>query len=191
MSPVLRSIRGRRRRQECLDLIALLVGKSARPPEMTERPGQAQTHVDVAFKAPRERCAQVVDLGIQQIRPGGTPRLGQLATRPFGEFRVEPRVAGAHGLGLAARAETFPGVLSERLQQAVAGRSASRLGKDQRFFDKVAQSLQHVSPACPRLGDGAGGVVSKEGRRHRFDRVQREATGEHREPSEQRALRLG
>ena len=107
-------------------------------------------------------------------RSPGPVELGAMAaaTRP-----VVVGVAGAHVLGGSRRGQPAGRVLADRLQQPV--RLLAGLGDHERLVDQRAHVLQHV--------ERVDLVVARD----RLGRVEGEATGEHRQPIEHRALGVG
>ena len=76
---------------------------------------------------------------------------------------------GPQRVGVAGLGEAFLAVLADRLQQPVAGVGPGVVGNDQRPGDQVREQLEDVV-ALDRIT-----------RAHRLDRVERAATGEHRQ----------
>ena len=110
----------------------------------------------------------------------GPPR--RSSTAPGREPRRTRRTSRSAGLRIVdsspAARSLSRGVLPHGLEQSVPGRVTVRLGDHQRRVDKPAESAEG-----PRLAEIVGA--------HPLDRLQRERSGEHRQPSEEHPLVVG
>ena len=127
-----------------------------------------------------ERDADVLVLDVEHVGPGLLLGPFEVGRGPLRERDVELAVPGPHGVGLVRGGEALARVLPDGLEHAVAHtvRTAARtVGDDeQRPVGEALEEIQHRERA-----DGLGA-------RDDLGRVEREATGEHRQPREQASL---
>jgi hypothetical protein len=98
----------------------------------------------------------------------------------LGQRQVEGGMAVADGRGGAGRRQLLLAVLAQRLARTVARRLVGALvHHHQRLIHEVPQQVARIADVDPVA------------RTDRLGRLQGEATGEHRQPVEERPLRLG
>ena len=98
----------------------------------------------------RQRGADVVELDLQPIKPDGLVPAAQVHAGGLDQSQVVIAVGGAGliQLGAGPLGEAFGGVLADRLQQPVAGRTLDLFGLDQALVDQGGQT--GPAPASPR-----------------------------------------
>ena len=150
-----------------------LVGAPGVPPEPAGEAGRRLGGGAIAAcDRPFERGAQVVELVSEMAQPPhdvAALRRAPVDVRQLGEAPVVGGVPVAHRLAVVAAGEAFATVLGEREQQSVA---TGAVVDEQRLVDQPADDVADVGG--PEMLVGA----------HRLGRLERAATGEHREPFE-------
>ena len=143
-------------RLEDLAAVAAQVAEPAQPR------GQAQPGLGTAGigEAERQRGADVVELGLQPVQPDRLVRAAQVRVGGLhqGQVVIAMSNAGLARLGAASQRKSFGGVLTDRLQHPVTGRTAGLLGLHQALADQGSQQVKHLPfPGVARRGDRFGG----------------------------------
>ena len=128
---------------------------------------------------PVQRRPQVVPLLRQHPDAFEVAGTLELAVRPLGHLGVVREVPVAPDDDLASLVEAFLAVLTQCLEQRVAGVGTSPVGDDHGLVDQSSQQVGH------------GLMVDALIRAHRADGSDVAATREHRQPVEQQPLVLG
>jgi hypothetical protein len=99
-----------------------LADEPAQFPELPQRRAQANRCAHVRRRPrPVQRCADVVDLAVEEREPGRLLRSAQLRFGLFGEIGAPRQVTVAHTGFLVRGAQVFGGVLTHGLEEAVSG----------------------------------------------------------------------
>ena len=111
----------------------------------------------------------VVELGFQPVQPDSLVRAAQAHGGGLDQVQVVVAVGGAGvvQLGTGPLGEVFGGVVPDRFQQPVTGRTLVLVGVDQALADQGSQMVQHlpVFRAVSR-GDRFGGLQGPAAREH-------------------------
>src|SRR6186713_2523097 len=95
---------------------------------------------------------------------------------PLGEFEIVVGVTLTISIRSAMLGQPFHPVLTDRLEQMVAGHSVTGFHDDERLIDQGCDAVEDVFS------------LERIAHTDRFGCLEREASGEHREPAEERLL---
>ena len=115
-------------------------------PAQPRRQSQAGLGTAGIGDAERQCGADVVELDLEPVEPDGLVRAAQVRAGGLDQGQVVIAVGGAGfvQLGAGPQGEAFSGVLADRLQQPVAGRTLDLFGLDQALVDQGGQMVQHL-----------------------------------------------
>jgi hypothetical protein len=139
-------------------------------PEPPQPRRQPQRRLGIAAQGPGETGAQVVVLALEHVQRA--PRAGGERVVLLGEREAPIEVAQRDGVALGGRLEPLGGVLAHGVEQA----EALILRDDERLLDQPGKQIDDPPPCDSTAGADLLG------------RLEREASGEEREPAEKRAL---
>ncbi|NOV01923.1 ribonuclease R [Paenibacillus planticolens] len=156
--------RGKRRRGDAVDGLAVNTGPAAEGQEQGRRKGGAARRIEEAAKAGVEGAAGAgaKGAGVEGAAGQGKPRRGKAGSTPWSDSRGKGRGGKARGPKLSEG-----GSLSSRLESVGAGRTDSGAGRGEGKRGRGAVSLGGEAPAS----DWASGVnaLAKGGRRRSDD----------------------